>query len=323
MRLDFNEYEVVIVTPTFNRENEIINLAKSLRNQTCHDFHWIIVNDGSTTPYTRLKEFLKKNKKLNDRTTYIEQENKGKAGAINYVIDMSRQVETEHLFLIIDDDDLLKQKAIDIFKRTYYNYHTNASVGGVFFQYSLTSNGEEIVNANKQRFLGDVESQEIILNKYEWNYKYGPFDGVNGYFSRAFREYKYPTFSNEKYVGPTVLQMLMSDKYNILMSKEEVGIAMYRPGGLSDKGRSLRLKNPKGMLLYSVLRFQGHPISIIDHIKYRVSMWAYSYILSDAHIFLKTYYNVSFFSRLFSLPGLILSKVWMLRYSTDDIGRII
>ena len=44
---------VTIFTPTYNRANKLPVLYKSLMNQTCEDFEWVIVDDGSTDDTTQ------------------------------------------------------------------------------------------------------------------------------------------------------------------------------------------------------------------------------------------------------------------------------
>ncbi|MDE5969250.1 MAG: glycosyltransferase, partial [Muribaculaceae bacterium] len=39
---------ISIVTPTYNRALLLSRLYESLKAQSCHDFEWIIVDDGST-----------------------------------------------------------------------------------------------------------------------------------------------------------------------------------------------------------------------------------------------------------------------------------
>ena len=39
---------VTVFTPTYNRAYIIENLYRSLQRQTCKDFEWLIVDDGST-----------------------------------------------------------------------------------------------------------------------------------------------------------------------------------------------------------------------------------------------------------------------------------
>ena len=49
--------KITIFTPTYNRAHTLNNLYKSLINQKCKDFIWMIVDDGSTD---NTKEIVKK-----------------------------------------------------------------------------------------------------------------------------------------------------------------------------------------------------------------------------------------------------------------------
>ena len=39
---------LTIFTPTYNRAHTLVRTYKSLCNQTCKDFEWLIIDDGST-----------------------------------------------------------------------------------------------------------------------------------------------------------------------------------------------------------------------------------------------------------------------------------
>lgn len=38
---------ISIITPTFNRASTLVRLFDSLLKQSCKDFEWIIIDDGS------------------------------------------------------------------------------------------------------------------------------------------------------------------------------------------------------------------------------------------------------------------------------------
>ena len=43
-------YPVTVFTPTYNRAYILGDLYHSLQRQTCMDFEWLIVDDGSPRP---------------------------------------------------------------------------------------------------------------------------------------------------------------------------------------------------------------------------------------------------------------------------------
>src|SRR5699024_1003967 len=97
------------------------------------------------------------------------------------------------------------------------------------------------------------------------------------YFHRTIEKYQYPEFENENYVGPTVLQMKMANEFKLVFTNEVIGVAEYQAGGLSDSGRRLRIKNPKGMLVYCHY-MQDEKFNYFTRFKYGVMANAYYYI---------------------------------------------
>ncbi|MBQ4196459.1 MAG: glycosyltransferase family 2 protein, partial [Bacteroidales bacterium] len=92
---------LTIFTPTFNRVHTLPLLYESLRIQTCKDFRWVIVDDGSTDRTSSVVE-----KWIEEKLVDIEyhfQENSGKMAAHNFAVDKS---DTEW-FMCLDSDDRL------------------------------------------------------------------------------------------------------------------------------------------------------------------------------------------------------------------------
>ena len=83
--------KVTVFTPTYNRAYIIENLYRSLQRQTCHDFEWLIVDDGSTD---NTEEAIKgwQNEGNDFPIRYYKKENGGKCRAINYGVDFERGI---------------------------------------------------------------------------------------------------------------------------------------------------------------------------------------------------------------------------------------
>ena len=92
---------LTIFTPTYNRAYILPKLYESLCAQTCQDFEWLIIDDGSTDNTKELIEGWVKEQRIVIR--YFYQENSGKMMAHNKAVEMS---ESE-LFMCIDSDDRL------------------------------------------------------------------------------------------------------------------------------------------------------------------------------------------------------------------------
>ena len=72
---------ITIFTPTYNREHTIVRIYESLKKQTCTDFEWVVVDDGSSDNTQELLFQLKR--KANFRVNILYQPNAGKHVAIN------------------------------------------------------------------------------------------------------------------------------------------------------------------------------------------------------------------------------------------------
>ena len=72
---------LTVFTPAYNRAHTIGRTYESLCRQTCKDFCWLIVDDGSTDGTQQLVEGWMAENKIPIR--YIYQENQGMHGAHN------------------------------------------------------------------------------------------------------------------------------------------------------------------------------------------------------------------------------------------------
>ena len=72
---------LTVFTPAYNRAHTIVRTYESLCRQTCQDFEWLVIDDGSQDNTRELVEKWMKEGKINIR--YIYQENQGMHGAHN------------------------------------------------------------------------------------------------------------------------------------------------------------------------------------------------------------------------------------------------
>lgn len=100
---------VTVFTPTYNRLYKIDKLYQSLKRQSCNDFEWIVVDDGSNDG---TKEYFEKVIDNGDpfKIRYFNKENGGKHRAINLGVSQAKG----NLFFIVDSDDYLIDNAIEM-----------------------------------------------------------------------------------------------------------------------------------------------------------------------------------------------------------------
>lgn len=98
---------LTIFTPAYNRAHTIGRTYQSLCNQTCNDFEWLVVDDGSSDNTRQLVEGWTKENKIPIR--YIYQQNQGMHGAHNTAY---ANITTE-LNTCIDSDDYMPKDAVE------------------------------------------------------------------------------------------------------------------------------------------------------------------------------------------------------------------
>lgn len=113
--------QISLITPTFNRENEIKRCYASLLIQTDVQFEWIVVDDGSQDDTNLILSGLSK---IDKRVIFLR--NKGK-GAQMARWNGFRQSKAEWVMFLDSDDELLpgclkrRLKDVDSGRRNWYN----------------------------------------------------------------------------------------------------------------------------------------------------------------------------------------------------------
>ena len=116
---------ITVFTPTYNRAYLIGELYESLCNQSCKDFEWLVVDDGSTDDTEVLiNSFIAENK-IN--IYYAKQPNGGKHRAINRGVRLAKG----ELFFIVDSDDQLPCESIQSVLTYYLQIKNDMSFAGV------------------------------------------------------------------------------------------------------------------------------------------------------------------------------------------------
>ena len=114
---------ITIFTPTYNRANTLGRTYKSLCYQTCKDFEWLIVDDGSTDNTSKLVEQWIVEADFVIR--YIYKENGGLYTGYNTAY---ANIETE-LNVCIDSDDYMPNNAVEIIINHWRKYGSDKYAG--------------------------------------------------------------------------------------------------------------------------------------------------------------------------------------------------
>ena len=113
---------LTIFTPTYNRAYILNKLYESLCVQTCQDFEWLIVDDGSTDNTKELVDTWMGEGRIAIR--YVYQQNGGKQRAFNKAVALTNS----ELFVCIDSDDQLTTEHVVEESLAYWDEHKNEAL---------------------------------------------------------------------------------------------------------------------------------------------------------------------------------------------------
>lgn len=227
---------LTIFTPAYNRAHTIGRTYESLCRQTCKDFAWLIVDDGSKDNTRELVEGWIAENKIPIR--YIYQRNQGMHGAHNTAY---RNINTE-LNTCIDSDDYMPDDAVEKII-TFWHEHGSDKYAGLV--------GLDIDDKNKQ-IIGKpfpTNLKETTLSGYYATG--GSGDKKLVYRTSVINSYpEYPFFEGERYVGLAYKYMLIDQDYKLLTLNQPLVIVDYQNDGSSASMYRQYWNNPKGFAFF-------------------------------------------------------------------------
>ncbi|MGG0593573.1 glycosyltransferase family 2 protein [Priestia megaterium] len=227
--------KLTVFTPTYNRAYCIHQCYESLKRQTCKDFIWLIIDDGSTDNTKGIvKGWIDENI---IQIKYHWQDNQGMHGAHNTAYEL---IDTE-LNVCIDSDDYMPDDAVEKIIDTWKKYGGNEVSGiiGLDSSYKNEIIGTQLPQHIKRSTLFD------LYNKY----------GVTGdkklvYRTELTKQYPYPLFENERYVGLAYKYHMIDKQYEMVLMNEIICCVEYLEDGSSRNMLHQYRKNPRGFAFY-------------------------------------------------------------------------
>lgn len=222
---------LTIFTPTYNRAATLHLCYESLCRQTCRDFTWLIIDDGSTDGTRNLVDGWKKEGRV--PITYHYQGNQGMHGAHNAAY---RLIDTE-LNTCIDSDDYMPDDAVEKIV-TFWRKHGSREVAGII-ALDVDFNGQMIGT----KFPDGME--RTTLGGF-YNHG-GRGDKKLIYRTEVICNYpEYPLFKGEKYVSLAYKYELIDQDYELLVMNEPVCRVNYQPDGSTMNMFRQYIRNPQG-----------------------------------------------------------------------------
>lgn len=108
-----SQYQFTVLTPTYNRAATLHRVFQSLQRQTCRDFEWVVVDDGSTDNTHEVVRAWQAQADFPIR--YVWQHNQHKKTAFNRGVREARGM----LVVGLDSDDEIPPDALAILKEAW------------------------------------------------------------------------------------------------------------------------------------------------------------------------------------------------------------
>lgn len=226
---------ITVFTPAYNRLDTLKRLYDSLCRQDCHDFEWLVVDDGSNDGTKEYFESLEKG--LFD-IRYYHKGNEGKHRTINYGVRLAKG----EWFFIVDSDDYLTENAISVIGkrlRTIENDNRFCGITGLRVDTEGKTIGTEC----------GYETLDTDFVSYRTRYMISG-DRAEIIRTTVMKEFPFPEFENEKFCTEAIVWNRMAQKYICRFVNDGFYVCEYQENGLTSKYWEIMDKNPIGATTY-------------------------------------------------------------------------
>ncbi|MBQ7595106.1 MAG: glycosyltransferase family 2 protein [Clostridia bacterium] len=223
---------LTVFTPAYNRAYTIHLCYESLCRQTCKDFVWLVVDDGSTDNTKALIEAWQKEDN-GFEIKYVYKQNGGMHTAHNTAYE---NIDTE-LNICIDSDDYMTDDAVEKIVNLWQE-KGEEKYAGIIALDCLQSG--EIIGT-------ELEADRETTTLKDYYLRGGKGDKKLIYRTDVMKKYPpYPEFEGEKYVSIAYKYYLADEDYSLLILNEPVCVVEYQTDGSSTNMYRQYLRNPKG-----------------------------------------------------------------------------
>lgn len=235
---------VTVLTPTYNRATLLQHAFDSLREQTCKDFEWLIVDDGSSDGTEALIRDTFKAKPTSFDIRYIKKPNGGKHTAVNIGV---KEAKGSYI-IILDSDDELTNDAIETIKKYASTINSTEDLGGMAFLMEHR-NGDIINKYDKQDTFCSTSTEGtryIDASPIDIRYKYKVQGDLCEVFrAEVLRQYPFPEIEGEKFCPEVLVWNRIGLKYKLRYFEKVIYKRDYLEGGLTSKMVAIRRHSPR------------------------------------------------------------------------------
>lgn len=221
---------LTLFTPAYNRAHTLPRLYESLLAQTCFDFEWLVIDDGSTDATAEAVKAFTGDGKFPVR--YIYKENGGKHTAHNRALEEARG----DWFLCLDSDDTLTPTAVAELLSAAKDLPENTGIAA-----------------------GKTDLSGNSLSQFPQGRSFAKMHALQGEFAYAFptkwaKQFPFPVFPGERFLGECVVYDRMDTRGQMYLLPKAVMPCEYQAGGYSADFSRLMKQNPQGFCLFFAQR---------------------------------------------------------------------
>ena len=230
--------KVSILTPTFNRADELERLYTSLvvNNNSDVEFEWLIMDDGSTDKTKMVVDNFIKQGIIEIK--YYHQENQGKMVAIN---NLMKHVKSDIVFTC-DSDDYLATGALDTINKYAERLLSDDTVYALAFL-KKTTDGK--ISGNK--FEEDIHRSDMFSLYFRENME---GEKILVFKTKIRKKFKHELEADEKFVTEARMYHKMDLDYDIVGINEVIEIGDYKDDGYTNNILEVFKIYPLGYYMY-------------------------------------------------------------------------
>lgn len=229
---------LTIFTATFNRGHLIERLYRSLLRQSCFDFEWLVIDDGSEDNTKELFEtWMERSNPFPIR--YYRQENCGLIRSLNKGIELANG----EYFSKIDSDDYV----VDTFAENLAKWLPQIQNDPAVYAVSglrVTLDGIPL-KGTWPKFPGNTEyidATDLERSKYDLD-----ADMCEAWRTDVLRNHPFPVWDGEKFAPEQIVfHQIALEGYKIRWYSVPMSICEYQEGGLTLGASKLEKQNPMG-----------------------------------------------------------------------------
>lgn len=243
MVINMNDIKLTVFTPAYNRAYSLPRTYESLKNQTCKDFIWLIIDDGSSDNTKELvDQWISESNEF--EIQYIYKENGGMHTAHNTAY---ANIHTE-LNVCVDSDDAMPADAVEKILRKWEEVKDCGYAGIIALDADLNTN--KVIGKGFPEGLKDT----TVSGYYA---RGGAGDKKLIYRTDIINQYpEYPVYEGEKYFSLAFKYRLIDQDYKMAVLDESVCLVEYQQDGSTNNMIRQYYRNPKGFAEWRKIRMQ-------------------------------------------------------------------